>query len=276
MQKIYKYLTFLLAGALLVGALFDAVSNSISLITFPIALGGTILILGGYLLVEIIARIKGIKWLLPGGANIVIRKLNNQIKLFLAGVIMILWLPFLLKSLQKDNIVKPPDRIHRNVHDLSLYLTHYFNSLLDSSNPKYFELKIKQIDTIQNELEKHLEFFGIDDKIRIPIDTLESRYLLLDMIDFEKNEIKPKIRINFGESHLTIYNLSRNMWQYEYFFNIFQKREDDNTREILIKLRNNITSLSGKVDFELDERKLSAFLYSPTTELIDDIILSNK
>lgn len=167
-------------------------------------------------------------------------------------------------------------RIRRNIHDLSLYYTHYLNSLLDSSNPQYFELKVGQIDNIKNELEKRLEFVGIKDKIKIPTDTLNSRHLLLEMVEFEKKEVKSKIQINLGESYYYTYILSRNMWQYEYFFNIFQKTGDIDTQEALVMLRNNITDFSKKVDFTIDERKLSSFLYDPNTELLDEIILGKK
>jgi len=105
---------------------------------------------------------------------------------------------------------------------------------------------------------------------------LHSRYLLKEMVEFEKNEVKPKIRINLGESHYYTYILSRNMWQYEYFFNIFQKSGDGDTQEALIQLRSNITDLSEKVDFKIDKKELSSFLYSPTTESIDKIILEKS
>jgi len=168
------------------------------------------------------------------------------------------------------------EKIRRNIHDLALYLTHYCNSLLDSSNPDYFELKVKQIDTIKNELEQYLEYVGAPDEIKIPKDTLESRILLREMVEFEKTKVKQKIRINFGESHFYTYFLSRNMWQYEYFFNIFQNTGDVHTQEALIQLRDNITDLSEKVDFNINRSELSSFLYSPTTVLLDQIILEKK
>jgi len=280
LQRTYKYLIFLIGGILFAGALLDAISNSISLITLPIALTGTVLILLLWISMEFISKNKGINWSLPGGKKVTVRKINNQIKLFFVGIILTLWIPSFMKSFtieksteQIEEVNLETKKIRKNIHDLSLYITHYNNSLLDSSNPKYFELKVKQIDTIKNLLEKHLEFIGVNKKIKIPTDTLDSRYLLREMVEFEKSEVRPKIEINLGESYSLIYMLSRNMWQYEYFFNIFQKTGDVHTQEALVQLRNNITDLSNKVNFLIDEEKLSSFLYSPTTEILDEIML---
>jgi len=277
-QKTYKYIIFLLGGILFFGALLDAISNSISLITFPIAVLGTIIISVTWIILEITASKKGLKWSLPGGKKTVVRKINNQVKFFFIGIIITLWIPFFLKPFLSNESTKLENteekRKRRNVHDLALYITHYLSSLLDSSNPKFFDLKVRQIDSIKLVLEKHLEFIDIDDKIKIPTDTLDSRNLFEEMVKFERKEIKPKIRINLGEPYFYQYFLSRNMWQYEYFFNIFKKTNDPYTKEALKKMRVSITDLSNKVNFDIDKNELLMFLDNPTTESIDKIIIN--
>jgi hypothetical protein len=91
-QRALKWASFLLAGALAVGAALDAVSNAISLVSLSVAIFITATIVAAWLVVETAAAIFGIPW--GGGARV--RSLGPRVRLGLVGVLALLWLPQLV------------------------------------------------------------------------------------------------------------------------------------------------------------------------------------
>ncbi len=110
LQKLLKNIGYLLAGLVFIGALLDAIANTISLITPKVTYCGTGLFLAAWCGLVIYIRKKGIEWSFPGGKRAKVTKVNSQIHLLFTGVIFALWLPIILSS--------PSESSEKNVQTL--------------------------------------------------------------------------------------------------------------------------------------------------------------
>ena len=92
-QQVLLWVSFFLFGLLALGTLLDAISNAISLITLPIAIASTGIILATWIIIEFIAKLRGIRWVTRGGNAFIVTKLGIKPRLALFGVISLFWLP---------------------------------------------------------------------------------------------------------------------------------------------------------------------------------------
>ena len=114
-QRLVLATLWLLAGVVALGALLDAISNAISLVTPMRALVASALVLSFWCAVEFYARKKGIAWLSSGGVLVKIIRLGWSVRLGVFGVLALLWLPTLFTTSQ----VQPSKRtLYERVSDL--------------------------------------------------------------------------------------------------------------------------------------------------------------
>lgn len=109
MQKIFKYIQYLLVGFLLIGAILDTVGNSIDIFSKRGSLIGIIITLLIWSGLEVFLRFKTIKWKIPNGKYVIIKKFNFQTRLFFVGIIIPLLIPLLVtkkESIEKSEIVE--------------------------------------------------------------------------------------------------------------------------------------------------------------------------
>lgn len=92
-QRALKWVGLVLAGGLAFGAALDALGNSISLVSLPVAIYATAVMVPAWLIAEFAAMFYGIPWRTQDGSRINIRKLGPRIRLAIFGVLILLWLP---------------------------------------------------------------------------------------------------------------------------------------------------------------------------------------
>lgn len=94
-QRLITYAGWALASLVAFGAVLDAISNAITVITPPITYFGTVLILLFWLSVEILLKYRPISWIASDGSPIRIRGLRGRIRLGFLGIVVLLWIPLL-------------------------------------------------------------------------------------------------------------------------------------------------------------------------------------
>jgi len=87
-----------LAGLLFVGAVLDALSNAINLITLSVTYAGSIILVLLLVPLQIQLKRRPLPWTTSGGHQIRISKLGATPVLFIIGAILLLWFPRLTKS----------------------------------------------------------------------------------------------------------------------------------------------------------------------------------
>lgn len=92
-DRTYKILAGVLAGVLALGVLLDALSNAIVLITPPVTYFCTALIALAWIVVEILLWQRQVSWLAKDGPSVNIKRIGNSTRLYLLGVILLLWIP---------------------------------------------------------------------------------------------------------------------------------------------------------------------------------------
>jgi hypothetical protein len=97
---------WILAGAVALGGLLDAISNAIALVTPLRATVGSFSVLTIWLTIEYYARKKGIAWSSSGEA-VRIRRLGWAVRFGIFGVLALLWLPALIPQ---SHIEVPPSK----------------------------------------------------------------------------------------------------------------------------------------------------------------------
>mgnify|MGYP001793163571 CR=1 FL=1 len=97
-QVVITYLTWILGGFLAFGTFLDAVANATSLVTFPIALAGTVFILFLLFLVQIYLSKNPLTWVTKD-SQVRISKLKLGSLLPLVGILILLWIPPLLDQM---------------------------------------------------------------------------------------------------------------------------------------------------------------------------------
>lgn len=103
LQQFIKYTAYFLAGLFFAGALYDAVSNAISLIPPKVTYWGTglLLVIWGTLVIYI--NNIGVDWSFPGGKKERVKTVNSQVHLFFAGLIFSLWLPIMIGTTSESS-----------------------------------------------------------------------------------------------------------------------------------------------------------------------------
>ncbi len=104
-----KVFLWTIGGVLLFGSLLGALSNAISLISPAGTYIATVFALLAYLLCSLFARIKGFYYSTSDGKTIIIKGLGPKIHAFLAGFILLLWLPRIIPKSDSmdDNKILP-------------------------------------------------------------------------------------------------------------------------------------------------------------------------
>jgi len=97
-QKFIVRISWIVAGFLALGTLFDAISNAISIVTFPIAIVGSALIGLTWVLAQLWLRSNPLKWT-TNNTELKIKKLGWKVTLTMAGMVCLLWLPAIITSI---------------------------------------------------------------------------------------------------------------------------------------------------------------------------------
>ena len=103
-QLLIRYLLYILAGAVLLGTILDAVSNALSIVTLPVAVTGTVLIATALAVSILIMRRRPLRWVVKGGKEIYIRKLGVQPILGAVGMIVLLWVAQYINGITKKDV----------------------------------------------------------------------------------------------------------------------------------------------------------------------------
>jgi hypothetical protein len=80
-----------LGGILALGAFFDAISNAISLVTLPVAIASSLLLLGMWGATTLLLKRYPLRWRGVDGSDQYIKTLGPQPRFFLVGMIALLW-----------------------------------------------------------------------------------------------------------------------------------------------------------------------------------------
>jgi hypothetical protein len=108
-QKAFHLLKWPILGVLALGGFLDAISNSIALITPHVTYIATLILVLGWLGLEIFIKKRAIKWQNKDGSIIQIHSLGYQIRLWLVGAIVLLWVPMMIGSdISEERKVKDP------------------------------------------------------------------------------------------------------------------------------------------------------------------------
>ena len=102
-QIYFTYVSWVLAGFLALGTFLDAVANAVSLITFPVALIGTIIIIVSLISVQLYLNRYPLSWI-ANGKLVRISKLNLGLLLPFLGMLVLLWVPTALNVSIKSEI----------------------------------------------------------------------------------------------------------------------------------------------------------------------------
>ena len=90
-----------MGGILAFGTLLDAISNAISLVNQRVAVVGSLLILGCWAVVELAIKKYAPVWRGVDGADQRITRLGTQPRLFVVGMLMLLWIPAVADALRQ-------------------------------------------------------------------------------------------------------------------------------------------------------------------------------
>ena len=91
-QILIKWLSWTLGGFLALGAFFDAIANANSLITVPVALAGTVIIIVSLISAQIYLSKNPLRWVV-NGTPVKISNLNLGLLLPFVGMLVLLWVP---------------------------------------------------------------------------------------------------------------------------------------------------------------------------------------
>jgi hypothetical protein len=101
-QNILKLVGFFIAGVFTLGALLDAISNAITIVSPRITFVSTAWLVGIWLLVELVIAFFGIPWHPFIGDRVRVKILGAKFRMALFGMLCLLWLPR-LGDLQTDS-----------------------------------------------------------------------------------------------------------------------------------------------------------------------------
>jgi hypothetical protein len=96
-QRLFVWAGWVLGGLLAVGTFFDAIMNAVQLITRPVSLIGTLVLLAAWGGIELLLRRRGIDWRLNSGVTVRLQRLGDQPRLALCGAVLLLWVPHFLR-----------------------------------------------------------------------------------------------------------------------------------------------------------------------------------
>jgi tetratricopeptide (TPR) repeat protein len=95
-KLIESYLPWIFAGFMFIGSVLDTISNSIQLMTLPVAIFGTITVLLGYISISFFLRKRPLHWRFGSGGEIRIKGLGIQSIFVLTGIVLAFWIPNLI------------------------------------------------------------------------------------------------------------------------------------------------------------------------------------
>lgn len=97
-QDITRIVTWLITGFVYVGALLDVVSNSVQWITPSITYVGTLIVFIGFYLIRRALKKSPLLWIDDNGQKVYIKSLGSRPQILLAGVLLALWLPRIIRA----------------------------------------------------------------------------------------------------------------------------------------------------------------------------------
>lgn len=95
-QSLLRWAGWTLGGFIGLGAVLDAASNAINIVTPRLTYAGTVLLVVGMAVAVLVLRRRPIGWLLPDGTEVRITHPRRGVFLWVAGLLILLWLPRML------------------------------------------------------------------------------------------------------------------------------------------------------------------------------------
>lgn len=96
--RIFQFCVYILIGITGFGALLDAISNAVSIISPMVTYAVSIIILSVMLIQKPVLSRYPVNWKISNGQVVQLRQIGIQMKLALLGVLMLLWLPRIISS----------------------------------------------------------------------------------------------------------------------------------------------------------------------------------
>lgn len=168
-QRFLQVTTWIGGGILLLGALLDSLSNTITLVTIPSAFLISLSLIGLYILTTILLHQKKIVWITSSGEAFRITSLGKQINYSLIGIIILLWI---------GAIVNYPESIKNNKEKKPIFSINTQGcKVLILPFQKECEFENKKYD-IGQVIQKRLQDINRKDSLNLQV------HYLTDSIDF--------------------------------------------------------------------------------------------
>jgi hypothetical protein len=119
-QRVVKWVLWLLAGGLTLGALLDSVSNAISLVSPAVTYISTAVVVTVWLFLEATARLFGIPWVSRDRQFVRIKRLGSEIRFGMTGALLLLWVPRLGDLPRRSNQIPPVTILLENSTDSTI------------------------------------------------------------------------------------------------------------------------------------------------------------
>jgi hypothetical protein len=103
---------------LALGELLNALNNAISMVTRRVAVTGSVVLVGCWVATELILKRYSPPWRGADGTEQRIRKLGVQPRLFLIGILMLLWFPALTEWIRGKSSQYPTPSSHQQTRTL--------------------------------------------------------------------------------------------------------------------------------------------------------------
>lgn len=110
-QKIIVYSGWILGGMLALGTFLDAVSNSLTLISWQVAIAGTVLLWLSWFTIQYTLRKNSVTWVISNNDELLITRMGPKFMLSFVGMTILLWIPSLIKllpSTENQDVQLPP------------------------------------------------------------------------------------------------------------------------------------------------------------------------
>ena len=111
-QGLIVWTVAIMAGLTFLGAVLDAVSNALSLITPMVTYTGTAVIVSGWLVAQLLLKRYPLHWKTTDGTLIYVKHIGFAESLPLVGMVMLLWIPLINSPMLSLNC---PSRIEREI-----------------------------------------------------------------------------------------------------------------------------------------------------------------
>jgi len=107
LQRVFKITSWIVLGAISVGALLDAISNAVAIITPFLTVAGTVLIALAWAGIQVSLRWRPTMWQTANGTRVRLRSLGSATTATLIGAILLLWAPRIRDAYVVKEIADP-------------------------------------------------------------------------------------------------------------------------------------------------------------------------